>query len=110
MTSLLLLRFGRYLVIPALILIYTLGVGFAGYRWGKAGAELAHVEAQLDISQKIQRAALSMALRNASTACVTAVSSPDCATSTEVVPSSVRTMVERISVRITSLSSLVHKD
>src|SRR5215217_8878860 len=56
MTSLLLLRFGRYLLIPALILIYTLGVGFAGYRWGKAGAELAHAEAQLDLSQKIRRA------------------------------------------------------
>ena len=56
MTSLLLLRFGRHLVIPALILIYTLSVGFAGYRWGKAGAELAHAEAQLDLSQKIRRA------------------------------------------------------
>ena len=56
MTSFLLLRFGRYLVIPALILIYTLGVGFAGYRWGRAGAELAHAEAQLDLSQKIRRA------------------------------------------------------
>jgi hypothetical protein len=56
MTSLLLLRFGRYLVIPALILVYTLGIGFAGYRWGKAGAELAHAEAQLDLSQKIRRA------------------------------------------------------
>jgi hypothetical protein len=56
MTSILLLRFGRYLIIPALILIYTLGVGFVGYRWGKAGAELAHVEAQLDLSQKIRRA------------------------------------------------------
>ena len=56
MTSILLARFGRYLVIPALILIYTLGVGFAGYRWGKAGAELAHAEAQLDLSQKIRRA------------------------------------------------------
>jgi hypothetical protein len=56
MTSLLLARFGRYLIIPALILIYTLGVGFVGYRWGKAGAELAHAEAQLDLSQKIRRA------------------------------------------------------
>ena len=56
MTSLLLLRFGRYLPIPALILVYTLGVGFAGYSWGKAGAELAHVEAQLDLSKKIRRA------------------------------------------------------
>jgi hypothetical protein len=56
MTSLLLARFGRYLLIPALILVYTLGVGFAGYRWGKAGAELAHAEAQLDLSQKIRRA------------------------------------------------------
>jgi hypothetical protein len=56
MTSLLLLRFGRYFLIPALILIYTLGVGFAGYRWGKAGAELAYAEAQLDLSQKIRRA------------------------------------------------------
>ena len=56
MTSLLLLRFGRHLLIPALILIYTLGVGFVGYRWGKAGAELAHAEAQLDLSQKIRRA------------------------------------------------------
>jgi hypothetical protein len=56
MTSLLLIRFGRYLIIPALILIYTLGVGFAGYRWGRAGAELAHAEAQLDLSQKIRRA------------------------------------------------------
>jgi hypothetical protein len=56
MTSLLLLRFGRYLLIPALILIYTLGVGFAGYRWGKAGAELVHAEAQLELSQKIRRA------------------------------------------------------
>jgi len=56
MTSLLLLRFGRYLLIPGLILIYTLGVGFACYRWGKAGAELVHVEAQLDLSQKIRRA------------------------------------------------------
>jgi hypothetical protein len=56
MTSLILLRFGRYLLIPALILIYTLGVGFAGYRWGKAGVELAHAEAQLDLSQKMRRA------------------------------------------------------
>ena len=56
MTSMLLLRFGRYLIIPALILIYTLGVSFASYRWGKAGAEIAHVEAQLDLSQKIRRA------------------------------------------------------
>jgi len=56
MTSLLLVRFGRYLLIPALILIYTLGVGFAGYRWGRAGAELAHAEAQLDLSHKIRRA------------------------------------------------------
>ena len=56
MTSRLLIRFGRYLLIPMLILIYMLGVGFAGYRWGKAGAELAHVEAQLDLSQKIRRA------------------------------------------------------
>jgi hypothetical protein len=56
MTSLLLARFGRYLVIPALIVVYTFGVGFAGYRWGKAGAELAHAEAQLDLSQKIRRA------------------------------------------------------
>jgi hypothetical protein len=56
MTSLLLLRFGRHLLIPALILLYTVGVGFAGYRWGRAGAELAHVEAQLDLSQKIRRA------------------------------------------------------
>ena len=39
MTTILLLRFGRYLLIPALILVYTLGVGFAGYRWGLAGAE-----------------------------------------------------------------------
>jgi hypothetical protein len=52
----LLLRFRRYLLIPLLILVYTLGVGFAGYRWGKAGAELAHAEAQLDLSQKIRRA------------------------------------------------------
>jgi hypothetical protein len=56
MTSLLLLRFRRYLLIPLLILVYTLGVGFAGYRWGKAGTELAHAEAQLDLSQKIRRA------------------------------------------------------
>jgi hypothetical protein len=56
MTSLLLLRFSRYLLIPALILMYTLGVGFVGFRWGKAGAELAHAEAQLDLSQKIRRA------------------------------------------------------
>ncbi len=56
MTSLLLVRFGRYLLVPALILIYTLGVGFAGYRRGWAGAELAHAEAQLDLSQKIRRA------------------------------------------------------
>ena len=56
MTSLLLVRFGRYLLLPALILIYTLGVGFVGYRWGKAGAELAYAEAQLDLSQKIRRA------------------------------------------------------
>jgi hypothetical protein len=56
MTPLLLVRFGRYLVIPGLILVYTLAVGFAGYRWGKAGAELAHAEAQLDLSQKIRRA------------------------------------------------------
>jgi hypothetical protein len=56
MTSLLLLRFRRYLLIPLLIMVYTLGVGFAGYRWGKAGAELAHAEAQLDLSQKIRRA------------------------------------------------------
>jgi hypothetical protein len=56
MTSLLLARFGRYLLIPTLILIYTLGVGFVGYRWGKAGAELAYAEAQLDLSQKIRRA------------------------------------------------------
>jgi hypothetical protein len=56
MTSLLVLKFWRYLLIPALILVYTAGVGFAGYRWGKAGAELAHVEAQLDLLQKIRRA------------------------------------------------------
>ena len=56
MTSILMLRFWRYLLIPVLILIYTLGVGFAGYRWGRAGAELAHAEAQLDLSQKIRRA------------------------------------------------------
>ena len=56
MTSLLLYRFGRHLLIPALILVYTFGVGFAGYRWGAAGAELAHAEAQLDLSQKIRRA------------------------------------------------------
>lgn len=56
MTSLLLVRFGRYLIIPALILIYTLGVGFVGYRWGRAGAELAHAEAQIDLTQKIRRA------------------------------------------------------
>ena len=68
MTSLLLLRFGRYLLIPALILIYTLGVGFAGYRWGRAGAELAHVEAQLNLSQKIRRADERIERENASTA------------------------------------------
>ena len=56
MTSLLLVRFGRYLLVPALILIYTLGVGFVGYRWGKAGAEPAHAEAQLDLEHKIRRA------------------------------------------------------
>ena len=39
-----------------MILVYTLGVGFAGYRWGIAGAELAHAEAQRDLSQKIRRA------------------------------------------------------
>jgi hypothetical protein len=33
-----------------------LGVGFVGYRWGKAGAELVHAEAQLDLSQRIRRA------------------------------------------------------
>ena len=68
MTSLLVLRFSRYLVIPALILIYTLGVGFAGYRWGKAGAELAHVEAQLDLSQRIRRADERIERKNPSTA------------------------------------------
>jgi hypothetical protein len=31
-------------------------VGFAGYRWGRAGAELAHAEAQLDLIQKVRRA------------------------------------------------------
>jgi hypothetical protein len=56
MTSLLVLRFGRHLVIPVVILVYTLGVGFAGYRWGKAGAELVHAEAQLELSQKLRRA------------------------------------------------------
>ena len=56
MTSFLVFKFWRYLLIPALILIYTIGVGFAGYRWGRAGAELAHAEAQLDLSQKIRRA------------------------------------------------------
>ena len=56
MTTMLLLRFGRHLLIPALILAYTLGIGFVGYRWGRAGAELAHAEAQLDLSQKIRRA------------------------------------------------------
>src|SRR5262245_48444507 len=56
MTSFLLIRFGRYLLIAALILIYTLGVWLAGYRWGKAGAELAYAEAQLDLSQRIRRA------------------------------------------------------
>jgi hypothetical protein len=56
MTSLLLVRFGRYLFIPALILIYTLGVWLAGYRWGRARAGLAHAEAQLDLSHKIRRA------------------------------------------------------
>jgi hypothetical protein len=56
MTSLLLLRFWRHLPILVLIVIYTVGVGFAGYRWGRAGAELAHAEAQLDLGQKIRRA------------------------------------------------------
>jgi hypothetical protein len=56
MTSLLVFRFWRYLLIPVLILVYTLGVGFAGYRWSRAGAELAHAEAQLDLSQMIRRA------------------------------------------------------
>jgi hypothetical protein len=55
MTSLLLVRFGRYLLIPALSLIYTLGVGFVGDRWGRAGAELAHAEAQPDLGHKIRR-------------------------------------------------------
>jgi hypothetical protein len=68
MTSLLLLRFGRYLLIPAMILIYTLGVGFAGYRWGRAGAELAHAVAQLDLSQKIRRADEKIDRKNPSTA------------------------------------------
>jgi hypothetical protein len=45
MTSLLVLRFWRHLLIPALILVCMLGVGFPGYRWGRAGAELAHAEA-----------------------------------------------------------------
>jgi hypothetical protein len=56
MTSLLVLRFWRYLLIPVLILVYMLGVGLAGYRWGRAGAELAHAEAQLDLNRKIRRA------------------------------------------------------
>ena len=30
--------------------------GFMGYRWGRAGCELAYTEAQLDLSQKIRRA------------------------------------------------------
>jgi hypothetical protein len=68
MTSLLLLRFGRYLVIPALILIYTLGIGFAGYRWGRAGAELAHAEAQLDLGHKIRRADEQIERKNPSSA------------------------------------------
>jgi hypothetical protein len=68
MTSILLAKFGRYLLIPALILIYTLGVGFAGYRWGKAGAELAYAEAQLDLSQKIRRADEQIERKNPSTA------------------------------------------
>jgi hypothetical protein len=56
MTPLLMLKFSRYLVVPALFLLCTVGVGFAGYRWGRAGAELAHAEAQLDLSQKIRQA------------------------------------------------------
>jgi hypothetical protein len=68
MTSILLAKFGRYLLIPALILIYTLGVGFTGYRWGKAGAELAYAEAQLDLSQKIRRADEQIERKNPSTA------------------------------------------
>jgi hypothetical protein len=68
MTSLLLFRFGRYLLVPALILIYTLGVGFAGYRWGKAGAELAHAEAQLNLTQKIRRVDEKIEQKNPSSA------------------------------------------
>ena len=68
MTSLLLVRFGRYLIIPALILIYTVGVGFVGYRWGRPGAELAHAEAQLDLSQKVRRAAERIERSNSSSA------------------------------------------
>jgi hypothetical protein len=68
MTSIQLLRFGRHLLIPVIILICTLGVGFAGYRWGKAGAELAHVQAQLDLSQKIRRADERIERRNSSSA------------------------------------------
>jgi hypothetical protein len=56
MTTMLLLRFGRHLLIPALILVYTLGIGFVGYRWGRAEAELAYAEAQLDLGHKIRRA------------------------------------------------------
>lgn len=56
MTSLLMLRFGRHLLIPSVILVYTFGVGFVGNRWGRAGAELAYAEAQLDLGQKIRRA------------------------------------------------------
>jgi len=51
-----------------MILIYTLGVGFAGYRWGRAGAELVHAEAQLDLSQKIRRADEKIDRKNPSTA------------------------------------------
>jgi hypothetical protein len=56
MTSLLLLKFGRYLIIPAVILLVMTAIGFLGHRWGKAGYEVAYVEAQLDLGRKICRA------------------------------------------------------
>jgi lysozyme len=56
MTSLLLHRYGRYLIIPALVVLLVVATGFLGYRWGRVGCELAQAEAQLDLNQKIRRA------------------------------------------------------
>ena len=47
-----LLRWGAILLG---VLVLLGASGFMGYRWGRAGCELAYTEAQLNLSQKIRR-------------------------------------------------------